>query len=423
MRLKLHKDPWYYSWLDRNGSSFATTNPDLHKLRAGPIKKSLSTASISRVEHVLKQHYERLMLRLKEYRDAGQPINMTDAYRALASDVVADISFPKNLALLDQPDLGHEFHEFIRNYTMLCIWNRQFPWLGQILDSLPRWLVALQGETALNIVDALEQQKQQARDVIINDGKPISSKAFPVIMNEVYKSPDLPPSEKTPRRLFDEIAILMGAGSETTSHSLLTITYHVLANPTTLKSLQTELRDAFTGEQRRSVLSYKQLENLPYLTAVITEGLRLATAVSGRFPRINKTTPMQYTSPGTPSTSYTIPPGATISMTTRDMHYHPSCFPSPHTFDPERFLGERRKEGLRWFAPFGRGPRACVGQSLAMAEMYMAIGNLFARWDVRLAEGIGERDVVMVHECFSPFVEEGSRGVELDVLGYMGESF
>ncbi|KAF9732898.1 hypothetical protein PMIN06_007474 [Paraphaeosphaeria minitans] len=417
MKLRLHKDPWYYSWLFRPGSIFATMNPDLHKLRSAPIKKGLSPASILRVDHVLKEHLSRLTLRIQEHRDRGQPINMTDAYRALATDIVTDISCPESLHLLDKPGMGHEFHESIANYTMFAIWNRHFTWIGPLLDSLPRWFVALQGDVALGIIDALIEQEQQAIDVIKNDGKSISTKSFPVIMNEVYTSPDIPPSQKTPRRLFEEISILIGAGSETTSNSLLTTTYHVLANPEILANLQTELRTAFTEQERMDVLSYKQLELLPYLTAIIHEGLRLATGVSGRLPRINKTAPTLYTNPSSHST-YTIPPNTPISMTTRSMHYNAACYPSPTSFQPSRFLApEDKKESLRWFAPFGRGARSCVGQHLAMAEMYMVIGNLFARWEVRLAEGVDGRDVGMAHECFAPFPEVGRAGVLLDVVG------
>lgn len=415
MKLRLHKDPWYYSWLYRPGSIFSTTNPDLHKLRSAPIKKGLSPAGISRVEHVLKEHVSRLMLRIQEHKDRGGSINMTDAYHAFAIDVVTDISCPKSMHLMDKPDMGHEFHEAIANYTMFALWNRHFPWIGPLLDSIPRWLIALQGDVALGIIDSLISQEQQATDVIKNDGKPISTKSFPVIMNEVYKSPDIPPSQKTPRRLFEEISILIGAGSETTSNSLLMTTYHVLLNPEVLGKLRAELHNAFTEEQRREVLSYKQLEHLPYLTAVIHEGLRLATGVSGRLPRINKAAATLYSSPD--GKTYTIPPDTPISMSTRSMHYSPTCFPSPTSFQPARFLHPQKADSMRWFAPFGRGARSCVGLHLAMAEMYMAVGNLFARWEVRLGKDVDERDVGMAHECFAPLVESGREGVVLDILG------
>lgn len=417
MKLKLDKDPWYYSWFDRDGSIFATTNPDLHKLRSAPIKKGLSQTSIVRVEHVLKEHIGRLVGRIEGFRDEGKPVKMEDAYRSLAADIVLDVSLPKSMDLLSTPDMGHMFHEATRSFTMGSIWNRHFPFLTPMVDALPpSWVATLMGEAAANVIKAVAAMKDQAVDLIKNDGKPISSKSFPVILNEMYRSEELPASEKSPKRLFDEISILIGAGSETTSFSLSTITYYVLADPKILKRLQAELRERFTEDERKEIISYRQLETLPYLTAVITEGLRIATGVSGRFPRINKHQPMSYTSPLPNSKTYVIPPGSPISMSIREMHYNPECFPSPHTFDPERFLGPNKAANMKWFATFGRGPRSCIGQNLAWAELYMAIGNLFARFDVKLADGIDEADVLMAYECFTPFIAEGRQGVTLDVL-------
>lgn len=416
MKARLDKDPWFYSWLDRNGSSFATSNSDLHKLRSAPIKKALSSTGIARVEHVLKRYTKSLITCIEKTRDLGQPISVEAAYRSFAVDVITEISCPSSLALIDTPDMGHSFHLYVRTYTVfIAIWNRHFPFIAPIVNALPRWAFAMQGETALNIYDSNELQMAQAKDVIKNEGKPISSKAFPVIMNEVYKSEDLPASEKTPQRLFEEITILVGAGSETTSYTLLNITYYVLANPDILSKLQAELKQNFTAAQVHDVLSYKQLEALPYLTAVITEGLRIASAVSGRFPRINRFHPMTYQSPRPDSKTYVIPPGSVISMSHREIHYNPEIYPSPSTFDPERFVGENKAANMKWFSAFGRGPRGCVGQNLAWAELYMVIGNLFARFELRLAEGVEEADVLTKHDCFSPFIDAGRRGVLLDV--------
>ena len=416
MRVKVDKDPWYYSWLDRNGSGFATVDSDLHKIRSMPIKKGLSSASIGRVEGMIKEHMSRFIRCMAKARDARQPINMENIYRSFAIDVVSDIALPQSMAFLDTPDYGATYHEYTRNFVVyVAIWNRHFPLIASLLNALPRWVFALQGKTALSIFDSMASIKQQATKVIQNDGKPISNKSIPVIMNEVYRSDEIPPSEKTQKRLFEEITILIGAGSETTGTTLLTITYHVLANPSILQTLRAEIEQHFTEAERSEILGYKQLESLPYLTAIITEGIRLSSSVSGRLPRINRVNPMIYTSPLPNAKSYTLPPGSVISMSYREMHHHPESFPSPSTFDPERFLGDRKAASMKSFIGFGRGARSCVGQALAWAEMYMVVGNLFSKFEVRLAEGVGVEDVLMEFEGFSPFIAEGRKGVWLEV--------
>lgn len=407
---KLDKDPWYYSWLGRNGSVFATTDSDLHKIRSPVIKRAFSTASIARVESVLLSHFNTMCRRLQERKESKTPLPLAEVFRSLAVDVITDMSLPESHHLLEVPDYGASHSDFIRGITEVCLWNRHLVGLLDVLQGMPRWLVALHSQTAVNIVDSVEGQKEQARRVIKNNGKPISAKTYPVIMNEVYKSPDLPPQEKTERRLFEEIAILIGAGSETTGHSLSMITYFVTANPEILERLQDELRSNFSAEQIQNVLSYKQLEHLPYLNACISEGLRLANGVCGRLPRINRVKPTTYIASGN-SETYLIPAGTPISMSLRDMHFNHTFFPSPNSFDPERFLGERKAQSEKWAAPFSRGSRSCVGRNLAMAELLMAIGNLFARFDVSLAEGTTREDVDIKFDCFSPFPKRETNGL------------
>jgi cytochrome P450 len=56
------------------------------------------------------------------------------------------------------------------------------------------------------------------------------------------------------------------------------------------------------------------------------------------------------------------------------LHYDPKYFPSPSTFSPERFLAPATaadaKSNMRTFS---RGPRACLGQNLAVDELRLIL--------------------------------------------------
>jgi len=73
------------------------------------------------------------------------------------------------------------------------------------------------------------------------------------------------------------------AAGETIAWTITLITYHLLANPAILKKLKLELQTAIKDPN----VSTPQvaLEALPYLTAVIKEGLRLSYGSSSRLPR------------------------------------------------------------------------------------------------------------------------------------------
>jgi cytochrome P450 len=95
---------------------------------------------------------------------------------------------------------------------------------------------------------------------------------------------DLPAEEKTFNRLRKEGMSLLGAGTETVAWTLSVTTYHILANPEIHLKLIQELRPIF--EKARGQPSWTQLEQLPYLNSVISEGLRLSFGVSAPLPRI-----------------------------------------------------------------------------------------------------------------------------------------
>jgi cytochrome P450 len=97
-------------------------------------------------------------------------------------------------------------------------------------------------------------------------------------------NPNLPDSEKTDERLADEARILLQGGTDTTAITLSATTYQILANPSILKELKQELAQAIPNPDSLPVST--QVEALPYLTAVIEEGIRLHPGASVRQERI-----------------------------------------------------------------------------------------------------------------------------------------
>lgn len=243
-----------------------------------------------------------------------------------------------------------------------------------------------------------------------NGGRRTPEKKYPLVLDTIYNS-DLPASEKTPIRLAQEGITLILAGIETTALSLSTTTYHLLANPHLLQRLQTELQSRFPTIDDDTMISYRDLEKLPFLSACINEGLRLASGVSARLPRID---PKSSTTYG----AHTLPAGTVISMSLRDILYDPSIYPDPRCFKPDRWLEDpdrarRRKE--RFLVPFGTGARICAGMHLATAEMHALLGNVLRRFEaVELFETV-RADLEMAYEFFAPFGRVDSKGLRVRI--------
>lgn len=85
-------------------------------------------------------------------------------------------------------------------------------------------------------------------------------------------------------------------------------------------------------------------------------------------------------------------------MSSYTLHRNPVAFPNPTLFDPTRWLlsssssssssGADLTLRQKCLVPFSRGSRGCIGQNLAMCELYVVLGVFFRRF------GFGEARLV-----------------------------
>jgi cytochrome P450 len=200
----------------------------------------------------------------------------------------------------------------------------------------------------------MQDLKEKVAEVI--SGKSIESKSsHPTIFAELLES-NLPPQEKSVMRLGHEAQLMLGAGIETTGWSLSVTTFHILNNASIYAKLRAELVAAMPDPN--APLDWQKIEKLPYLSACIQEGIRLAYGVSARNPRISPIKPTKYK-------NWEIPAGTPVGMTIVDVHHDEELFPDSHQYIPERWLDSpKTKEGQslnRYFVAFGKGNRSCLG--------------------------------------------------------------
>jgi cytochrome P450 len=195
----------------------------------------------------------------------------------------------------------------------------------------------------------------QIAKIISGEDQSHTKAQHPTIFHELLES-NLPPQEKTVSRLGDEAQLIIGAGLETVSWALSVTTYYLISNPPILEKLRAELET--TIPDPASKLDSLQLEKLPYLSACIQEGIRIAYGVSARLPRISPSRPTKYK-------DWKIPAGTPVSMTIIDVHHDESVYPNPRSFIPERWLDNPKPEDgrhlNRYFVAFGKDARSCLG--------------------------------------------------------------
>jgi cytochrome P450 len=123
-------------------------------------------------------------------------------------------------------------------------------------------------------------------------------KQIPTIFHDILVS-KLPPAEKELDRIYQEGQTFVAAGTETTAWTLSVTMFYLLKEPAKLQRLTNELRKA-------NPTTSTELEQLPYMNAVIQEGLRLSYGVSHRLPRIAPDETLSFVDSGK---TWLIPPG------------------------------------------------------------------------------------------------------------------
>lgn len=197
------------------------------------------------------------------------------------------------------------------------------------------------------------------------------------------------------RKLTEDEAVeesmgLAFAGSGTTSITIIYLLYE-LSRPQNLP-IQLRLREELQPVGHR----LSEIKDLPYLNAVIRETMRL-------HPTIMSTLPRTLTSPLVVD-GMKLPAGTTVGMQNYVHHRDPSVYPEPDMFLPERWIGQDQSSDTeKAFTPYSLGPRNCIGQNLANAELLLVASEVVRRIDFVLNPSMKDQDMEMEdHFAASP---------------------
>ena len=182
------------------------------------------------------------------------------------------------------------------------------------------------------------------------------------------------------------ILINLTAGADTTAGTMTAVLYLSLKHPVVWKRLEAEVLDCDLPDDEP--ISYKAVQSLPYLDAVVRESMRLQPSVGMPLER--------YVSDGgleLPDGSF-VPAGAAVGMNPYVVNRGPVFGEDPESFRPERWLQglDETDEAFRTRLAamnaadltFGAGSRMCCGMHIARVEVYKVIPTLIKRFRIEL---------------------------------------
>jgi cytochrome P450 len=179
----------------------------------------------------------------------------------------------------------------------------------------------------------------------------------------------------TETEVRDELVTLLLAGHETTSNALTWMLYLLSQHSEAEARLHAELDRVLGG--RAPALA--DLDLLPYTEQVVKEAMRLYPPVFVMARQAREDTEIG---------GYPVPRGSEVVLWIYRTHHDPRWYPDPEAFRPERFApGEEANLPRLAYAPFGAGPRTCIGKSFAMIEARLLLAVLAQRFRFTLAPG------------------------------------
>ncbi|CAN9307344.1 unnamed protein product [Alternaria sp. RS040] len=178
---------------------------------------------------------------------------------------------------------------------------------------------------------------------------------------------------------------LLLAGSESTANAMRSILVHTMSSPAVYNRLVTEIQNAVRAENVSYPVALEQARRLPYLQAIIYEGLRMRPPILGLFPKIVPLdeSPIFH--------DKLLPPGTAVCMNMSSMLQSTALFGADaDVFRPERFTEAdeetRRQMELDVEMVFGYGGWVCAGKNIAMMDIAKVVFEMFRLFDLQLVK-------------------------------------
>ena len=165
---------------------------------------------------------------------------------------------------------------------------------------------------------------------------------------------------------------------------MLAVFYYVLRTPGCYSKLQQELDTHLRPKSPATNSTYfeapfSQTRELPYLHACIQEAFRMCPALGSMLERVVPPS-------GAKICGVSIPGGTIVGCNAWVVQRHKQTFGEDcDTYRPERWLGdaEKTRKMERAMFQFGAGAHICLGQHIALMEIYKLVPSILRTYEVR----------------------------------------
>ncbi|KAJ2083365.1 hypothetical protein H4R24_000842 [Coemansia sp. RSA 988] len=352
---------------------FLTRDPEINRTRRRQIGPTLAPKNLYNMEPAIlaagvQQLMEKWNLSIAGSPDGRVRICYFYDFSLMAFDIISSLGF------------GQEHRSLTTGDQRIVEWVRQsflLMFLQMVTPLIKRWpFKQLFASSLYSGVDefiafgskAIEQRKEE---LAASDG---TNKPKDLLQSFVDAEDPKSQIRMTSSQVTAETIFSLLAGADTSSNTLSWTIHLLLLHPKYLRRVTKEVHSAFHCNEL--IMFREAKEKLPLLEACIYETMRLRP-VSGDLPRAIPTG-------GVVLQNHFIPEGHTCSVSIAAANMNASAWEMPHSFYPERFIGNDAIK--RRMLAFSAGVRVCPGRHLAWLEMLTTMANILNSYELELPD-------------------------------------
>ncbi|MEM7589929.1 MAG: cytochrome P450 [Cyanobacteria bacterium P01_A01_bin.83] len=234
-----------------------------------------------------------------------------------------------------------------------------FPWLQKDLGGLTPWSKFLQQKRQIDhLLQAECDLRRQNPDMMGED-----------ILSLLLSARDEAGQLMSDAEIKDELMTMLFAGHETTASSIAWSFYWLHRLP--------EVKDKFQAELNAMAnkTDFAAVAKLPYLSAVVSETLRLQPVVAFVGRQLKQPWELM---------GYQLDAGTSLFPSIYLTHYREDIYPEPKKFKPERFI--EQEFSPYEYLPFGGGNRRCIGHVFALYGMKLVLATVMSQVELELLD-------------------------------------
>ncbi|KAK5131531.1 hypothetical protein LTR08_000858 [Meristemomyces frigidus] len=366
---------WYedYSFGGTTPNIFSETNEKKHarlRTKLGPAYsgKGVDNLESSIVAQILKMRG----LLTREYASKGKAVDMIRLSEFFTLDVLSEIAFGQAFGYLDANEDLYDYittgdafipiFELTNNHTWLrkIIWS---PWVAALLAPKETDKVG-QGR-----IISIAHQAVAERYKLAEAGKEPKADMLGSFIHHGLSQ----------RESQSEAHIQILAGSESTSTVFRMTMLYIVTNPRIYHALQLEIDAAIAAGSISHVITDVEARQLPYLQAVVWEGLRKTPPLFGLQPKVAP--------PGGETVNGVFFPGGTqVAICDAALTHRQDIFgEDAEIFRPERWLEADETTRSKYLSTveliFGSGRFGCLGRNIGLLELNKVFVELLRHFD------------------------------------------